>query len=162
MNKVLIIGCPGSGKSYFSRHLHNATGLPLFHMDMLYWHADKTHLEDDELTEKLRQILSTDQWIIDGNYNNTLELRMSHADTVCFFDLPVGDCVAGITQRIGQQRSDMPWVEEELDPEFLEFVTCFGETSKPRILELLQKYPHQTVHRFTTRQESEAFIGDLS
>ena len=38
MKRVIVIGCPGSGKTTFAEKLHKNTGLPLFHLDAI-WHA---------------------------------------------------------------------------------------------------------------------------
>ena len=54
MNKVIVIGCPGSGKSYFSKVLHNVTGLPLYHLDNIFWNADKTVVDKPVFIEKLK------------------------------------------------------------------------------------------------------------
>ncbi len=74
MKKVIVIGCPGSGKSTFSRSLHKKTGIPLHYLDMMYWNADKTTVEKSVFRERLAAVLATDAWIIDGNYGSTMEL----------------------------------------------------------------------------------------
>lgn len=158
MQRIIVIGSPGAGKSYFSKQLNILLDSPLFHLDNIYWSPDKTHLGHEEFDKKLLEIMAGEKWIIDGNYNRTLELRFSQADTVFFFDYPVEDCVRGITERVGKERTDIPWVEEELDPEFLEFVTGFRENSRPHILQLLEKYPDKNVYHFTSRKETETFI----
>ena len=87
MNKVLVIGCPGSGKSTFSRALQQVTDLPLFHLDMLYWNPDGTAVPKKTVfQERLRAVMSGERWIIDGNYGSTMELRMAACDTVIFLD----------------------------------------------------------------------------
>ena len=68
MKKVIVIGCPGSGKSTVSRALHNKTGIPLYHLDMMYWNADKTTVEKGVFLERLSAVLEKNEWIIDGNY----------------------------------------------------------------------------------------------
>lgn len=158
MKKIITIGSPGAGKSYFSKQINILLNVPLFHMDNLYWHADKTHITHEELVKKLNDIIDSEQWLIDGNYNSTLELRASNAETIFFFDYPVETCIEGITNRVGEVRTDIPWVEETLDPEFYQFVTDFGEKSKPHILEILEKYPDKSVYRFTSRKETEEFL----
>ena len=116
MKKVIVIGCPGSGKSVFSRALHKITGLPLYHLDMIYWREDKTFLSREELIEKINEIGATDEWIIDGNYGGTMELRMSLCDTIIFLDYSTDVCLEGIMTRRGSQRPDIPWTDsDELD-----------------------------------------------
>lgn len=76
MQKVIVIGCPGSGKSTFSRKLHDMMGIPLFHLDMLNWNADKTPVAKSIFYERLSHVMEHREWIIDGNYGSTMELRM--------------------------------------------------------------------------------------
>lgn len=85
MKKVIVIGCPGSGKSTFSKSLHKITGIPLYHLDMMYWNADKTTVEKSVFRERLSKTLQTNEWIIDGNYNSTMELRLQECAQLFFW-----------------------------------------------------------------------------
>ena len=156
--RVAVIGCPGSGKSTFSRMLRDRTGLPLYHLDAIYWKADRTTLSREEFRAVLQSIIEADSWIIDGHYASTLEMRLAACDAVFFLDYPTEVCLAGVRARRGLARSDMPWVETEDDQEFLEFIEKFDQESKPRVLELLDMYPERPVFRFTSRAEAEAFL----
>lgn len=118
MKKIIVIGCPGSGKSTFSKALHKITGIPLFHLDMMYWNADKTIVEKSAFRGRLSSIFQKNEWIIDGNYGSTMELRMQECDTIIFLDYPLDVCLNGIHERKGKVRSDMPWTETGED-EFL-------------------------------------------
>lgn len=159
MQKVMVIGCPGSGKSTFSRALSQITGLPLTHLDMLYWNADKTTVERSVFIERLSEVLQKDAWIIDGNYSSTMELRMQECDTVFFLDYPADICLQGVKDRQGKPRSDMPWVETEEDTEFLEYIQNFYKENRPQVLELLQKYSHKTIYVFQNRTEADVFLS---
>ena len=111
MKKVIVIGCPGSGKSTLSRALHQATGIPLFHLDMMYWIEDRKVVEKSVFRARLSETLQKDTWIIDGNYGSTMELRLQACDTVIFLDYPPEICLEGVRQRRGKPRSDIPLVE---------------------------------------------------
>ena len=159
MKKVIVIGCPGSGKSTVSRALHNKTGIPLYHLDMKYWNADKTTVEKSVFLERLSDVLEKDEWIIDGNYGSTMELRMAACDTVIFLDYPLHVCLGGIRERRGKPRSDMPWIETEEDAEFIEFIKNYNEQQKPKVLELLEKYGDKNIVNFKSRKEANAFLN---
>ena len=162
MKKVIVIGCPGSGKSTVSRALHNKTGIPLYHLDMMYWNADKTTVEKSVFLERLSAVLEKDEWIIDGNYGSTLELRMAACDTVVFLDYPLDLCLDGIKERRGKPRSDMPWIETEEDAEFMAFIKSFNQNQRPQIIVFLEKYSGKNIFVFTSREEADAFLsGEL-
>ena len=99
MKKIIVIGCPGSGKSTFSKALHEVTGIPLFHLDMLFWNGDKTTVERAVFLRRLSKIMENSRWILDGNYGSTMEYRMQACDTVIFLDYPLDVCIGGIKER---------------------------------------------------------------
>lgn len=162
MNKILVIGCPGSGKSTFSRALHNRTGIPLFHLDMMYWNADKTTVEKSVFLERVVAVLEKGEWIIDGNYASTMEQRMVECDTVFFLDYPLEVCLAGVKARKGKPRSDMPWIEIEESAEFIRFIKSFNEQQRPKILELLCRYSDKNIIIFTNREQAEKYLSGES
>ena len=159
MKKVIVIGCPGSGKSTVSRALHNKTGIPLYHLDMMYWNADKTTAEKSVFLERLSAVLEKDEWIIDGNYGSTMELRMVACDTVIFLDYPLDVCLDGIRARRRKPRSDMPWIETEEDAEFTEFIKNYNEQQKPKVLELFGKYSDKNIVILESREQADAFLN---
>lgn len=161
MNKVIVIGCPGSGKSTFSRALHELTSLPLYHLDLLKWNSDKTTVSKEVFLERLQNVLMLDKWIIDGNYGSTIELRIKECDTVFFLDYPMEVCIDGIKQRQGKPRSDMPWIETEDDAEFLEFIRNYNAQSRPKVLELLNNYPQKDVFIFKNRKEADEYLNNM-
>ena len=160
MKKVIVIGCPGSGKSTFSRALHNKIGIPLYYLDMMYWNADKTTVENSVFLGRLSDVLAKDEWIIDGNYGSTMELRMASCDTVIFLDYPLDVCLDGIKERRGKPRDDMPWIETEEDAEFIEFVKSYNERQKNQVLELLEKYSDKNIIVFKTRAQADDFLSE--
>ena len=159
MKKIIVIGCPGSGKSRFSKELHKKTGVPLYHLDMMYWNADKTIVEKSVFRERLSDVLKKDEWIIDGNYSSTMEMRMAACDTVFFLDYPTELCVLGIMERRGKPRSDMPWIETEEDDEFMEYIKSFNDKSRPDIIKLLEKFSDKNVIVFTSREQTDCFLN---
>ena len=159
MEKVIVIGCSGAGKSVFARRLRDITGLPLHHLDMIWHKPDRTTVSREEFDAALGKILSGDRWIIDGNYNRTLEMRLAACDTVFLLDYPLEVCLAGAAERVGQVREDMPWAETELDPEFRQWIQDFGLAQLPRIYELLAQYGEgRNVAIFRSRDEADTWL----
>ena len=161
MKKIIIIGCPGSGKSTFARTLHSKTGIPLYHLDMMYWNADRSTVEKSVFLERLSDVLKCDEWIIDGNYASTMEQRIAACDTVFLLDYPTEVCLDGVRQRRGNQRSDMPWVELEEDEEFVGFIRKFNELQRPQIFKLFELYPDKCITVFRSRAEADSFLLDV-
>lgn len=162
MKRVLVIGSPGSGKSTFSRKLSEKTGLPLYYLDMLWHKPDKTNVSEEEFDEKLSLVLSLDSWIIDGNYTRTLEWRLEHCDTVFLMDIPVELCLEGASSRIGKKRVDMPWVEEDFDPEFREYIVNFGVNTLPKMQVTLDKFRDRVeIITFNSREKADEYLNRI-
>ena len=160
-NRILVLGCPGSGKSTFARLLHERTGLPLVHLDNVWWRADGTHIPREEFDRALDEILQGEKWIMDGDYSRTYEVRVRAADTVIFLDYPEEVCMAGIIARVGQKRPDIPWTERALDPELVALVQNYARDDRPALLSLLQKYPDKQALIFPSREEAARWLSDL-
>lgn len=159
MKRIIVIGCPGSGKSTFSRALSDKTGIPLYHLDMMFWNADKTTVSRDVFTSRLAEVMGGCEWIIDGNYLSTMELRLSLCDTVFFLDYPTEVCLSGIRERIGAPRPDMPWTETAEDAEFMQYARHFAKEQRPEVLRLLEKYGEKNLHVFKSRAQADAFLN---
>lgn len=162
MKKVIVIGCPGSGKTTFAEKLNKLTGLPLYYLDAIWHKPDKTHIPREQFDERISEIFATDKWIIDGNYKRTIEMRLKECDTAFLFDLPTELCLRGAAERVGKSRYDMPWVETEFDPEFKQFIENFPKDTLPYIYELLDKYKaEKRVIIFKSREEADRYIEAL-
>lgn len=108
MLKIIVIGSPRAGKSVFSQKLSNISNLPLYHLDMIYHNSNGTHISKEELEEELKEIFKENKWIIDGNYQRTLEMRLEECATVFLLDFPTEVCITGAESRIGKKREDLP------------------------------------------------------
>ncbi len=163
LKKIIVIGSPGAGKSVFSKKLRDITNIKLYHLDMLYHKEDGTHISTEELEEKLTEIFKEDSWIIDGNYQRTIEMRLKECDTVFLLDFPTEICIEGAKARVGKRREDMPWVEEKLDDDFKQVIINFSKEKLPQIYELLDKYKDNIdINIFNSREEADNFIKKMN
>ncbi|MBO4327116.1 MAG: adenylate kinase [Clostridia bacterium] len=157
-NKIIVLGCPGSGKSTFAKKLHIKTGLPLIHLDNIWWRPDRSHISRDEFDIKLAEILKGEGWIIDGDYSRTYEVRFEACDTVIFLDFGFDECMGGILERVGKTRTDIPWTEQDLDQELVRQVEEYEAKNRPVILSLIEKHPQKTVLVFSSRKEADEWL----
>lgn len=137
MERVMIIGCGGAGKSTLARQLGEVTGLPVVHLDKLFWKSGWVESSKAEIDEKIRQAAACPRWIMDGNYNRTLEQRLERADTVIYLDFPRMVCLWGVFKRLltnlGKVRPDMPeGCPEKVDLEFLRWIWNFNKDKRPQ------------------------------
>lgn len=165
MERVLIIGPCGAGKSTLAGELDKRLGLPVFHMDQLNWKAGWVESSKDELRDKLVQIVDTDRWLIDGNYGGTISERLDRADTVIYLDFPVRLCAWRLLRRIwtyrGRTRPDMTdGCPERFDLEFFLYLLRWNSGPRPRTEERLKSY-NGTLIRLKTPTELSRWMDAL-
>lgn len=137
MQRVLVIGPCGAGKSTLARQLGARLGLPVHHIDQLNWQAGWVESSKDDLRTRLAAIVAQDSWLIDGNYGGTLDVRLNRADNIVYLDFPVWLCLGRLLKRIwtwrGRPRPDMPeGCPERFDPAFFWYVLRWNQGPRPR------------------------------
>ena len=165
MQRVLIIGPCGAGKSTLAQRLGPILDLPVIHLDALNWQPGWVMAPDDVFLARMLDALRRPRWIIDGNYGGTVALRIAHADTVIFIDFPRWRCVARVLKRVwshaGRTRPDMgAGCPEKFDWEFMDFVWHWFESSRARLLSRLDAMPHdKRLIVLRTPREVEEFVA---
>lgn len=164
MKKVVVIGSGGSGKSTFSRQLGASVGLPVIHLDRLFWHAGWVKTPTDEWEEIVRREIEKPEWIMDGNFGGTREMRMNAADTIILLDLPRWLCLWRIFKRTvkyyGRTRPDMSdGCSEGADLEFILWVWNYRNDSRKRALDELDRLEEKEIIILKSRKEVSDFLG---
>lgn len=167
MKRVMVIGCSGSGKSTFSRILHQKTQLPLIHLDQAYWKPNWVEQSPDEWRSIVTKLASKESWIMDGNYSGTWDLRIPRADTIIFLDKSTSVCLYRVLKRIfqnyGKVRPDMvPGCPERLDAQFLHYVLVYNLTRRSKNLKRLKELKgEKQVFIFQKEKEITSFLNSL-
>ena len=144
MERVIIIGCGGAGKSTLARQLGEKTGIPVVHLDKLFWHPGWVESTKEEIDCKIREEMEKPCWIMDGNYNRTIPERIKRCDTIIYLDFSRFACLMGVLKRVlttyGKVRPDMgEGCPERVDWEFLKWVWNFNKNNREKNYRLLNE-----------------------
>ena len=165
MQRVLVIGPCGAGKSTLASALNGRLGFPLFHMDQLNWKPGWVESSKDEIRRKLEAITAADRWIIDGTYGGTLGQRLARADQVIYLDYPISLCVRRLLTRIstyrGRARPDMTeGCPERFDLAFLFYLIRWNSGPRVRLEKHLIGHEDKII-RFQSPAELKRWIDSL-
>ncbi len=166
MERVLIIGSSGAGKTTMAVALGEKTGLPVTHLDKLFWRENWQSVSKEEFDALLAVELEKPRWIIDGNYDRTLPIRMAYCDTVIYLDYTRWQCMRGIAKRIltnyGKVRPDMgSGCPERFDWEFIKWVWNFNRDKRTKLYRQIQQAENTNVIILKNRKEGKAFLQNL-
>ncbi|WP_461205805.1 DNA topology modulation protein [Clostridium sp. DL1XJH146] len=164
--RIVVIGSPGSGKSTFARKLAEIIEIPLVHLDKEYWNAGWVETPRDEWIKKQKNMISAEEWIIDGNYSSTLSMRIEKADTIICFRINRVKCIQGYFKRlitnINKKRPDMAeGCPEKFDFEFMKYIWDFPKKSGKKNIEILEKNKDKQLIIFRSRGEANKFLKEL-
>lgn len=167
MQRVLVLGCCGSGKSTFATQLHQITQLPLIHLDEKYFKPNWTEPSEKEWRSIVEKLAGGEQWIMDGNYGGTWDLRIPRADTIIYLDKPTSVCMYRVLKRIfkyhGQVRPDMAeGCKERFDFEFLHYVMMFNMLRRKKYFRLFDEIKNEKqILIFKKQKEIEDFLEEI-
>ncbi|MFM5895862.1 MAG: AAA family ATPase [Novosphingobium sp.] len=165
MQRVLVIGSPGAGKSTLAHKLADRTGLPLFHLDQMHWLPGWIERDRDEGRAELAGVLAGERWIIDGNYGSSLPMRLERADTVIWLDYPTALCLGRVVKRWrkhrGHTRPDMTeGCPERFDLEFIHYVLTFRRNWAQRNASALAGFKGKVL-QFSRPTQAEVFLSQI-
>ncbi len=165
MKKVIVIGSPGAGKSTFAKELARKTELPLYHLDQIWWRENWTHISREEFDRIHTELLTHEEWIIDGDYNRTRAARIAACDTVFYLRYPRTVCFFSAMRRAlknrGKSRSDIAeGCVEQFDREFRRYIWNFDKTRGEDIRKELSAC-NADLHIFRSRKEAKKFLDGI-
>jgi len=170
VQRILVMGSSGSGKSTFARCLSGTMGIPMVSLDALFWKPGWKPSEAMAFGERVTEAARQPSWIMDGNYisHGAGHLRRQLADTIIWFDLPRRTCVVGLMTRIartyGRVRPEMAeGCPEKIDTEFIRYVWTYRDRQRPKLLKYFEGLrPDQTLICFTGRTQAERYLMNIA
>ncbi|RPF22647.1 adenylate kinase family enzyme [Myceligenerans xiligouense] len=165
VQRIAIIGCGGSGKTYLANQLAGVLDLPLTHLDSVYYDTDWNPLPREEFAEVQRTLVARPRWLVEGNYTETLLIRLAAADTVIFLDLDAVTCLTGVFRRRlryrgGQHAED--GVYDRISWSFVRYIWGYRRTMRPRVHRLLAEHgSHAELITVTSRRQAAALVAQL-
>ena len=166
MERIMIIGCPGAGKTTLALALKEKLGLPLVHLDQLWWKGNWENVTREEFDSRLAMALNMEKWIIDGNYSRTIEMRLQRCDTIIYLDFDRWQCLWGMAQRVicnyGKHRPDMGGnCKERFDWEFVKWIWNFNDQNRVRNYTWIAQAKHAKAIVLKNRKEVKRFLETL-
>ena len=166
MERILIIGCGGAGKSTLARQLGEKLELPVVHLDKLFWKPGWVEESSEEFDRKLAIELEKTRWIMDGNFNRTMPQRLSKCDTIIYLDFSRWQCLRGWIGRViknwGHARADMaPGCNEWFDPEMAGWIWNFNRKNRAGYYEILSRAEGKRIVILKSRREAGEFLKKL-
>ena len=162
----VLLGPSGSGKSTLAVALGEKLGLPVVHLDQLWWKEGWRNVTREEFDSRLAMAMNMDGWIIDGNYSRTMEMRLAKCDTVIYLDFGRWACLRGMCQRVfgnyGKARPDMAQgCPERFDPSFVKWIWDYNKNNRVRNYMYLAQAKHAKTIVLKNRKEIKAFLRNL-
>ena len=166
MERIIIIGCGGAGKSTLARKLGEMLDLPVVHLDKLFWKPGWVEMEREEFDALIQAELKKEKWIMDGNFNRTLPERIRYCDTIIYLDFSRIACLMGVLKRIittyGTVRPDMgEGCPERIDLDFLKWVWNFNKNKRESYYKMLNEVENVETIVLKNRRAVKLFLKSL-
>ena len=167
MERIIIIGCGGAGKSTLARELGEKLDLPVVHLDKLFWKPGWVEMEKDAFDALLRIEVAKERWIMDGNFNRTISERVARCDTIIYLDFSRFACLMGVLKRVittyGTVRPDMgEGCPERFDLDFLKWVWNFNKNKRESYYKMLNEVENVETIVLKNRRAVRLFLESLN
>ena len=168
MKKIAVVGSPGSGKSTFARALHDITHIELIHLDVLFWKPGWVETPRNVWIKTQEELIKIEEWIIDGNYQSTIDIRLNAADTIIFLDMPRFLCIWRVIKRhfmyLGKSRTDMAKdCPEKMSAEYIWEVWNFPNNKRKKLIQKLSPLSKdKQLIWLSSSQQIATFLNDYN
>ena len=168
MKKILVIGNSGSGKSTLAKQLSELLHLQFFPSDNFYWESGWKIASSDKVRQQVIDVISKNEWILDGNFDDDHELIWKQADCIIWLDYSLPTILKQIVRRnfrwaITRQTT---WSGNKMT--FQRAISGIRHAVKSHSLKR-KIYPYWLAelsgvrtYRFCTKQETEIWLQGLS
>lgn len=161
--KIIIIGSPGSGKSTMSKELSDILMIPVIHLDKIFWKPNWISINKEEFDQKLNEVLMKDTWIIDGDYNRTLGVRIKKCDLIIYLDYETEVSLNSYYKRV-KDKSITTFITEgcieKMDYSFIEIIKSYNNKNRINNYKLIIDSSKDYII-FKKREEKEKFMNEL-
>lgn len=168
MQRIMVMGCSGAGKSTFARALADKLALPLISLDALFWQPGWREPDKQEFDAMVRRETGREAWVMDGGYiRYGARERLARTDMICWFDLPTRTCMAGALRRIvsnhGTVRPEMArGCPERFDWTFIQYIWTFRDKQRPGLMNYFAALrDDQKLVTFRSRRAANAFLAGV-
>ncbi|MEC4020477.1 topology modulation protein [Streptomyces sp. H27-D2] len=166
MKKVAIVGCGGSGKSYLARQVGKILDAPVTHLDAAFYDDEWNALPMEKFSEVQRGLVAKPRWVIDGNYNSTLQIRLEACDTVVLMDVSTPAALWGIVSRqirhgAGHKGNG---VHNRIHWGVIKYVATYRRKMRPRVMMKIEEFAagHAEVVLLTSRRHTRRWLQQLA
>ncbi|WP_406945292.1 topology modulation protein [Halobacillus sp. SY10] len=172
MKRIMVLGVSaGVGKSTFAKKLGEKLDIDVYHLDRFYWEPGWQEATLEDFSERQRNVVGKEQWIIEGNYRNTYEIRAEKADTIIYLELPLRTCLFRVLKRWwthrGSTRPDLgEGCSERMEADFLKFIVTTYRKRKKNMQERLLSFQEigreKQVIQLRSKKDIQKFLDHIS
>lgn len=165
-NRISIVGGSGSGKSTLANILSKQLGIPVIHLDGINFDSNWTEIDKNERDRIILTKSNSQNWIIDGNYNKTLEERFNKADLIIWLDYSTFAQLKGIFKRFikfrNTERPEIPGCKERITFTFIKYVLTYNKKKRHIIVDYLKNIPKEKVLIFKKQKNLNTWLKSFT